>query len=101
MSLPMPESLPATLLDAPLLGLGVQVVASTPWVEETLPRLWQAPLIAVSVGNAVLFWVFVQALFDDEFALRPVHAAAWVAVAALAGFNCAWMYGSGSVFAAL
>ncbi|SFL94297.1 AraC family transcriptional regulator [Variovorax sp. OV329] len=127
----MPDSLPATLVDAALrgmllallallafvlgrdrpglpasraavalmLGLMVQVIASTPWVEEALPRLWQAPLVAVSVGNAVLFWIFVQALFDDDFRLEPMHAAAWLAAAGLAGFNCAWMYGSASVFA--
>jgi AraC-like DNA-binding protein len=57
--------------------------------EALVPRIWQAPLVAVSVGNAVLFWVFVQALFDDDFTLRPLHAAAWVSVAALAAFNCA------------
>lgn len=37
-----------------------------------VPHLWQAPGVAVSVGNAVLFCVFVQVLFDEEFALRPV-----------------------------
>ncbi|HEX6239555.1 MAG TPA: hypothetical protein VFZ61_01630, partial [Polyangiales bacterium] len=82
-----------------LLGLAVQVVGSTPFVEDVLPRSWQAPLVAVSVGNAVLFWVFVQALFDDDFSLRPVHAMAWVAVASLAAFNCAFMNGSASVLA--
>ena len=71
------------------LGLVVQVVGSTPMFEALVPRLWQAPLVAVSVGNAVLFWVFVQALFDDDFRLRPMHAAAWMFVAALAAFNCA------------
>ncbi len=44
-----------------------------------MPRLWQAPLVAVSVGNAVLFWVFVQALFDDAFVLRPLHGLVWLA----------------------
>jgi AraC-like DNA-binding protein len=71
------------------LGLVVQVVGSTPMFEALVPRLWQAPLVAVAVGNAVLFWVFVQALFDDDFRLRPMHAAAWMFVAALAAFNCA------------
>jgi AraC-like DNA-binding protein len=79
------------------LGLCVQVVGSTPAFEALVPRLWQAPLVAVSVANAVLFWVFVQALFDDDFVLRPVHGTAWLAVAVLAGFNCATLAGSASV----
>jgi AraC-like DNA-binding protein len=81
------------------LGLVVQVVSSTPWFEACVPRGWQAPLVAVSVGNAVLFWVFVQALFDDEFALRPVHLAAWLLVAVVSGLNCAVLVGSGLAIA--
>jgi len=82
--------LPAARAGAALaLGLCVQVIGSTPMFEAFVPWIWQAPLVAVSVGNAVLFWVFVQALFDDDFTLRPLHAAAWVSVAALAAFNCA------------
>lgn len=82
--------LPAARAGAALaLGLCVQVIGSTPMFEAFVPWIWQAPLVAVSVGNAVLFWVFVQALFDDDFTLRPMHAAAWVSVAALAAFNCA------------
>lgn len=79
------------------LGLCVQVLSSTPLFEALVPRLWQAPLVAVAVGNAVLFWVFVQALFDDDFALRPVHGLAWLAVAGLSGLNCAVIAGSASV----
>ena len=71
------------------LGLCVQVIGATPMLEAQVPVLWQVPLIAVSVGNAVLFWIFVQALFDDEFALRSVHVLAWLAVAALSAVNCA------------
>jgi AraC-like DNA-binding protein len=70
------------------LGLCVQVLAATPLLEARLSALAQAPLVAVSVGNAVLFWIFVQALFDDDFAFRPLHGAAWLAVAVLSGFNC-------------
>ena len=81
------------------LGLCVQVIGSTPAFEALVPRLWQAPLVAVSVGNAVLFWVFVQALFDDDFALRPLHVVAWIAVAVLAAFNCAVVAGGASVLA--
>lgn len=81
------------------LGLCVHVVSSTPLFEARVPGLWQAPLVGVSVANAVLFWVFVQALFDDDFKLRPMHGAAWLAVAALSGFNCAVAAGSGSALA--
>ena len=70
-------------------GLVVQVISSTPAVEAAAPRLLQAPLVAVSVGNAVLFWLFVQALFDDDFVLRPWHVGVWLAVAAISAFNCA------------
>ena len=81
------------------LGLCIQVVGSAPMFEASVPRTWQAPFVAVSVGNAVLFWVFVRALFDDDFALRPVHVASWLAVAALAALNCAIVSGSASVLA--
>jgi AraC-like DNA-binding protein len=69
-------------------GLCVQVLGSSPFLEAQVPWPWQVPLIAVSVGNSVLFWVFVQAMFDDEFSPRPLHAAAWFAVAALSALNC-------------
>lgn len=81
------------------LGLCVQVVSATPWFEDWAPRLWQAPLVAVAVGNAVLFWLFVQALLNDDFALLPVHGLAWAGVAALSGLNCAVVANSGSVVA--
>jgi AraC-like DNA-binding protein len=72
-----------------MLALIVQVVSSTPAFESSVPRLWQTPLVAISVGNAVLFWIFVKALCDDDFAPRPWHVAAWLLVAALGAFNCA------------
>lgn len=83
------------------LGLCMQVIGSTPVFEASVPRLWQSPFFVVSVGNAVLFWVFVQALFDDNFALRPLHVATWLAVAALAVFNCAVVAGGGPALAPL
>ena len=81
------------------LGLCIQVIGSTPLFEATVPRAWQSPFVAISVANAVLFWVFVRALFDDDFALRPLHIASWLAVAVLAAFNCAMVAGSASVVA--
>ena len=70
------------------LGLCVQVVSSTPLFEARAPWPWQMPLIGISVGNAVLFWIFTLALFDDGFAWRPRHGLAWLAVVGLTVVNC-------------
>jgi AraC-like DNA-binding protein len=81
--------LPAARLGAVfMLGLCVQVVSSHPWLEANLPCHWQSPLIGVSVGNAVLFWVFVKALFDDDFCWRPLYLWVWLAAVLLAVVNC-------------
>jgi len=53
-----------------------------------LPTLAHAPLIALSTGNIVVFWLFTRALFDDSFRLRPRHAAIWLAVVAFSYINC-------------
>jgi hypothetical protein len=47
------------------IGLCLQTLSATPVFEAKVPWAVQIPLIAVSAGNAVLFWVFVQAMFDD------------------------------------
>jgi AraC-like DNA-binding protein len=78
------------------LGLVVQVVSGAPWVEAHLSRTAIAPWVGLSVGNAVLFWLFVQALFDDGFVPRVWQGALWLAVVLLAAVNCAWLAGSGS-----
>jgi AraC-like DNA-binding protein len=93
--------LAARLGAALLLGLCVQVIGATPLFEAQVSRFWQAPFVAVSVGNAVLFWVFLQSLFDDAFVLRPLHIAAWLGVAVLSGLNCAVLIGSGWAWAPL
>ncbi len=98
---PRPEARTGGLLAA---GLAVQVVASTPAFEAGVPLAWQAPWIAVSVANALLFWWFVQSLFDDRFHWRPWHAAAWLAAAGVSTLNCtlalqgsAWLPWTGTV----
>jgi AraC-like DNA-binding protein len=78
------------------LGLCVQVVASTPLLEARVPLFWRAPLIAISVGNAALFWVFVCSLVEDEFVLRRRHVLPWLAVMAFSWFVMAIVAGSGS-----
>jgi len=50
-----------------------------------------APVIALSTGNVVVFWLFTRALFDEAFRLRWWHALIWVAVAAFSFVNCMWL----------
>jgi AraC-like DNA-binding protein len=70
------------------LGLAVQVLVSAPAIEAALPLRWQGPGIAISVANAVLFWLFCRSLFDDEFRLRPRHLLPWLGVVGLTLLNC-------------
>jgi AraC-like DNA-binding protein len=56
---------------------------------------WHAPLIALSTGNVVVFWLFTRALFDDGFAPRAWHALVWLAVAAFSFVNCLWIAPAG------
>jgi len=57
---------------------------------------WHAPLIALSTGNVVVFWLFCRALFDDAFSLRWWHALIWVAVVAFSFVNCMWIAPAGN-----
>jgi AraC-like DNA-binding protein len=50
-----------------------------------------APLIALSTGNVVVFWLFTRALFDETFKLRAWHGMVWAAVAAFSFINCNWL----------
>lgn len=50
-----------------------------------------APLIALSTGNVVVFWLFTRALFDETFRLRWWHLLVWAAVAAFSFVNCMWL----------
>lgn len=50
-----------------------------------------APLIALSTGNVVVYWLFTCALFGEGFKLRAWHALAWAAVAAFSFVNCLWI----------
>jgi AraC-like DNA-binding protein len=50
-----------------------------------------APLIALSTGNVVVFWLFTRALFDEAFKLRWWHVLVWGLVAAFSFVNCMWI----------
>ena len=57
--------------------------------------IWHAPLIALSTGNVVVFWLFTRALFDDAFSLRWWHGLIWAVVAAVSFINCMWVAPAG------
>jgi AraC-like DNA-binding protein len=50
-----------------------------------------APLVALSTGNVVVFWLFTRALFDETFKLRWWHGLLWAAVATFSFVNCTWL----------
>lgn len=68
-------------------GLCVQVVAQAPAVEWGPWSPWMAPAIGIAMGNSVLFWLFSQALCDDDFVLRRRHGAVWAGVVLAATLN--------------
>jgi len=70
------------------LGLAAYVLRSVPGLVPSPPPAWQAPLLALSAGNAVVFWLFCRSLFDDDARLRGIHVGAWAAVVALALLHC-------------
>ncbi|WP_065756430.1 helix-turn-helix domain-containing protein [Bradyrhizobium paxllaeri] len=59
------------------------------------------PLIALSTGNVVVFWLFTRALFDETFRLRWWHALIWAAVTAFSFVNCMWLAPTSGVRAAI
>jgi AraC-like DNA-binding protein len=44
---------------------------------------WSPPLTILWSGGTVVFWLWARAAFDDDFTLKPWHAALWAAVVAL------------------
>jgi AraC-like DNA-binding protein len=72
------------------LGSAAHAVSSS--IGATPPvSIGHAPLIALSTGNVVVFWLFTRALFDESFRLRWWHALVWAAVAAFSFVNCMWI----------
>ena len=73
-------------------ALGSAAHAVSNWIGATSPAsIAHAPVIALSTGNAVVFWLFTRALFDEAFRLRWWHALVWAAVAAFSFVNCMWL----------
>jgi AraC-like DNA-binding protein len=73
-------------------ALGSAAHALTSGIGITVPfSIWHAPLIALSTGNVVVFWLFTRALFDDAFRMRWWHGLIWIAVTAFSFVNCLWI----------
>ena len=73
-------------------ALGSAAHAVTASIGATSPvAAAHAPVIALSTGNVVVFWLFTRALFDETFKLRWWHALIWAAVAAFSFVNCMWL----------
>src|SRR6478609_9360915 len=72
-----------------LFALGSAAHAATSAIGGSAPvSAWHAPLIALSTGNVVVFWLFCRTLFDDAFTLRWWHGLVWLVVAAFSFVNC-------------
>ncbi len=76
------------------LGLVVQVFSSMPTFEQQVLCTAQSPLVGISVANAILFWLFVRSLFDDDFRWRPWHAVVWALAFAVGLLNCDFVTGA-------
>lgn len=72
------------------LSSAVQAISASPWVEHELRCAVQAPGIGISLGSAVLFWLFARAVFEDGFRLRAWHGLLWALVALYGGTICLW-----------
>ncbi|WP_028133672.1 AraC family transcriptional regulator [Bradyrhizobium japonicum] len=72
------------------LGSAAHAASYSVGVTSLIPA-WHAPLIALSTGNIVVFWLFTRALFDDEFRLRRWHGLVWALVTAFSFAGCVWI----------
>jgi AraC-like DNA-binding protein len=49
-----------------------------------------SPFVAFAMASPVIFWLWARAMFDEQFVLRPWHAAVWTLLAGLGvvSHNC-------------
>jgi AraC-like DNA-binding protein len=52
------------------------------------PSAWTFPIVALSAGNNVVFWLLASALFDDGFRPRWWHGALWLALIVAGTADC-------------
>jgi AraC-like DNA-binding protein len=70
-----------------MIGSSAYTICSAAGLQGT-PHPWAFPLLALSSGNNVVFWLLASALFDDGFRLRPWHAGLWLVMVALGLCEC-------------
>lgn len=81
------KSVAARLTVALSVGTSVYVICSGPASHAALG--WGLPpLLAITAGNNVVFWLFASALFDDSFRLRWWHGALWLLMLVLGAVEC-------------
>jgi AraC-like DNA-binding protein len=74
---------PVARLGAALaLGAAASAICSAPNFRSPF-EWWSLLLLALSGGNAVVFWLWARAAFDDDFEPRWWHGALWAATAGL------------------
>lgn len=80
-------SVAARLTVALSIGTSVYVICSGPAAHLALG--WcLPPLLAITAGNNVVFWLFAASLFDDSFRLRWWHGALWLLMVVLGAVEC-------------
>ena len=79
--------LDARLAAAVAIGGLAFTLISTPGVMHT-KTAWHAPLMAISVANPFVFWLWSRALLTDDFAMRPWHWLVWGLLAAKGAALC-------------
>ncbi|MGA0601964.1 helix-turn-helix domain-containing protein [Caulobacter sp. KR2-114] len=64
------------------LGVAAFAICTARGVDGRL-GVWAAPIMALTAGNNMVFWLFARSLFDDGFRPRPWHLGLWLTLAAL------------------
>lgn len=66
---------------AVLLAIGAAAhAASASGLLDPARAPWQLPVLLLAWGSPAAFWLWARAAFDDDFTLRPWHAALWAAL---------------------
>jgi hypothetical protein len=70
------------------LSVVATTVASMPGFAAA-PSDWRLLIAVLAPGSMFVFWLFMRALFDDSFALRPWHGWVWLVHASAGVAYCA------------